>query len=241
MYFVVNDFLGDKLTVGRLSTLGVTNGLLNGKDNNNDGLKLTKQWGNLLFSGLWTVQATDSEVGLYNLDFFANDNLKFNVGYQVGNWTDSPWYLGETNLDEVTKSADFGTQVKLGGLFVTGEWVDTKHSGIKDTAFAYQITNGTTGFLYPTYNLVDASRAHSDAFAVSYRKINGYATPGGLSSFNPTPAGNWGVDWDTQGYFFTYQNVLSKSIVWTAEYQTLKDVSDGMPYKTWNTSLQFFF
>jgi hypothetical protein len=100
---------------------------------------------------------------------------------------------------------------------------------------------GISGFLYPTYNLVDPKKEHSEAFALSYRRIHGNTAPGGLSAFTPN-APAWGVDYVAQGYYLAYQNVFSKDVVWTAEYQDLSIPGDNSEkYKTWSTNVQFFF
>jgi len=249
-YFNIKNFLGaDCLILGRLDTRGVTNGLLNGKDSNNDGVKVTKKFGDVTFNGIFTDQGTNTEVALYNFDFKPADNLKINVGYQAVNLTNSIWPMSsEPSIDLTAKSSDIGVQCKLGGVYLTGEYVNSRLSAATVgeetmTAYAFQITNGVSGYLYPTYNLVDANKAHSDAFALSYRKVNLFATPLMSTFGNDYYAGQFlPLDAATKGFFFTYQNVLSKDVVWTAEYQDLKFIEElPLPVKIFSTSVQFFF
>jgi len=129
-YLSFKDIIGlDGLTIGRFDTTGATNGLLNGKSGNNDGLKLAKKFGAATFSAMSTDLSQNSEVVLYNLDYRASDAVKLNVGYQVGNWSGAPYGPLPWLAYGVTKSTDVGLQAKFGDLRFTAEYVKTKIKG----------------------------------------------------------------------------------------------------------------
>jgi len=265
MYFTFSDVIFDKVTLGRFGTLGVTNGLLNGSTGNNDGIKVEKCLGdNAKFTAMFfdvSGNSASNEIGLANIDFKLGDASGLNIGYQTANLKDLTSY-NELNGSLKAKSYDVGAFTKLGNVNLTGEYVKTSFAdGVAANtgdakAWAVQLSTGVTPYLYPTYILVDPTKAHSDAFALSYRKVDSGATPV-TSAFFPSAPVITGANGDlnktglaadnnVKGYYFTYQNVLSKGVVFTAEYQDLKAVTaDGDGYfakdKVYNASFQFFF
>jgi hypothetical protein len=263
MYFTFSDVLFDQVTLGRFSTLGVTNGLMNASTGNNDGIKIVSSLGdNTKFTGMFFDVKGNSdnganEVGIANIDFKLGESSGLNFGYEtakinaVENWpTTSDIASGKT------RSYDVGAYTKFGAVYLTGEYVKTSFRDTNEPdakAYAVQISNGVNPYLYPTYPLlVDANKEHSNGFALSYRRIEDGAVPL-LSCFGPSATAltgtdnganhaDFAADNDVKGFFFTYQNVLSKGVVFTAEYQDLKSVTDDtLKDKTYNASFQFFF
>lgn len=248
-YFDVKNFLGavDNFRIGRFGTGGITNGLLNYQSSNNDGFILTKKLGAATFNGMMIDVGNNSQVNLFNLDFKVADNVKMNVGYETTNLAKIAWPF-TTATDYKTTSYDVGAQVQLGAFTLTGEYVSTKDKINNTTpkAYALQITNGVTGLLYPEKDLVNYSKPHTDAFAISYRSIENNAVPymSGFKKASPICISTLAQDNDVKGYYITYQNVVSKGIIWTVEYQSLKqkaDVAAAQKDNLWNTHFQFFF
>ena len=268
-YFDVKDFCGmfDNLRVGRFGTYDYTNGLLNGSTNNNDGVIINKKLGDVNFAALVYDVATNSEIQLYNFDYKTGDGLKLNVAYEKTNFSNasgntttatSYWPVAGTNgLPGLkTDSIDFGAQYKLGNLWLTGEYVNTKeksNNNMTRKAYALQISNGVSPYFYPNSIIVNPLKPHTDAFSLSYRSIDPNATPL-VSTFNgasPVIAASANAynstmaqDNDVKGLFFVYQNVVAKNVVMTIEYQSLKqksDVASRASDNCWDISWQMYF
>ena len=253
--FVVKDFLGgiDNLTIGRFGTMGWTPGLLQSKTSNNDGISVAKKFGDVSFRAAALDVAPQSQVSFFSLGIKPADNFKLGIAYQTATFrpsTDFKWPINALASSLKTKSFDANVAVKLGAFNLTGEYVSTKEETAADKtrkAYAVQFTNGVTDCFYPVFNLVDPKKVHTDAFSISYRSIENNAVPitsGFSASTNvfgsASPTMN--LDNDVKGYFLVYQNVVSKGVVWSVEFQDLKDKTDGtFKDKTWNTSFQFFF
>ena len=255
--FVVKDFLGgiDSLTVGRFGTSGWTPGLLQAKTSNNDGIAIVKKLGDVSLRAAAFNVAPQSQVNFFSLGLKPADNLKLNVAYQTATFRPDAstvkWPLtGVLGSAIKTKSFDVSAIVKVGGFNLTGEYVSTKEETANDAtkkAYAIQLTNGVTDNFYSTFNIVDPTKAHTDAFAISYRSIENNAVPltSGFNSITNvfgTGSTTMNNDNDVKGYFLAYQNVVSKGVIWSVEFQDLKDKSTGsFKDKTWNTSFSFFF
>ena len=138
----------------------------------------------------------------------------------------------------------------MGNLNLTGEYVSTKEETNSDRtrkAYAVQLTNGVTDSFYPVFNIVDPKKAHTDAFSISYRSIENNAVPvtsgfNGSTNVFGSASTTMNLDNDVKGYYLAYQNVVSKGVIWSVEFQDLKDKTTGdYKDKVWNTSFQFFF
>ena len=253
--FVVKDFLGgiDTMTIGRFGTLGWTPGLLQAKTSSNDGIAIVKKFGDVSFRASTFDVGTQSYVNFFSLGTKIADNVKLGVAYQktaLRTGSGVVWPLAAIGSDLKTKSFDANVAVKMGSFNLTGEYVSTKEETNADKtrkAYAVQLTNGVTDCFYPTFNIVDPKKPHTDAFSISYRSIEANAVPvtSGFSAITNvfgTASATMGLDNDVKGYYLAYQNVVSKGVVWSVEYQDLKDKATGLVKdKTWNTSFQFFF
>jgi len=272
-YFTFKGALFDQLTIGRFDSLGATNGLLNAKTGNLDGVKVfTSLSDNVKFVGAFVdakpySDASDTygtnEVAIGNFIFKTAENTAFSLGYQTVNLGERGWPLANdttTRYDVKADSLDVGAYTKLGNVYLTGEYVNTKvknfsvngasQPNLTTKAYALQLSTGVVPYFYPTFNLVDPTKAHSDAFAISYRKIDSLAIPGtsgfgGASqvatSVSGGANGSLAQDNNVKGYYLTYQNVLSKGVVLTTEYQDLKEVVGTGKDSLYTASLQFFF
>ena len=253
--FIVKDFLGgiDNLTVGRFGTSGWTPGLLQSKTSNNDGVAIVKKFGDVSFRAAAFDVAPQSQVNFFSLALKPADNFKLGIAYQTSVFrpgTSVNWPITTLASSLKTKSFDANVAFKMGSFNLTGEYVSTKEETNADAtkkAYAVQLTNGVTDCFYPVANLVDPKKPHTDAFSLSYRSIEANAVPF-TSGFNASTnvfgsaSATMNMDNDVKGYYLTYQNVVSKGVIWSVEYQDLKDKASGnYKDKTWNTSLQFFF
>ncbi|MBP2642661.1 MAG: hypothetical protein H6Q67_548 [Firmicutes bacterium] len=265
-WFEAKNFMGsfDSARIGRFGTYNYTNGLLSGKSSNCDGVILTKKISDkATFAGLLFDTGANSEVKLLNVDYKPNSNLKYNFAYEDANFSAGTWPLSSsTDLTNglKTRSYDFGTQMKLGNLRLTGEYVYTKDitaGNIGRKAYAFQLTNGVMPYFFPNALIVDSTKAHTDAWAVIYRSIDNHAVPV-TSTFsgyqvvftgyeNGVNGTGLAQDNDVKGWSAEYQNVVSKNVVWTIEVQSLKQKSTPNAGTAtakdvvWDTSLQFIF
>jgi len=267
MYFTFSGVLFDQATIGRFATNGVTNGLLNSRTGNNDGVKVVSKLGDSTkFTGAYydvkpfnTVNGAgtgSNEIGVANFDFKVGDASNINIGYQTDHLTNiGAWPIVTSATKNLrAHSYDLGGYTKLGNMYLTGEYVTTKYQANSNPdakAFAIQLTNGVSPVFYPILTaFVDQSKPHTDAFSISYRKIDAGAVPF-VSAFkggDPICAATTGAannslaqDDNIKGYYFAYQNVLSKGVVFTAEYQDLKQVVGTKKDGIYATSLQFYF
>ena len=251
-WFEAKNFMGgtfDSARIGRFGTYNYGNGLLQGKSSNCDGVILTKKLGSkVTAAGLLFDAGYNSEVKMLNFDYKANKNVKINVAYEDGNFSNNTnWPVSGTNnlYPDITtagglkvQSFDVGTQMKLGnGLTLTGEYVSTKDVTNNKTpkAYAIQLTNGVSPYFVPNALIVNSNNAHTDAWAVVYRSIDNNAVPvtSTFNGYQPVMTGyangvnGAGIaqDNDVKGWLVEYQNVISKNVVWTIEVQSLKQKS----------------
>jgi len=270
MYFTFSNVIFDQDTIGRFSTNGVTNGLLSSRTGNNDGIKVVSKLGdaakftamyydvkpydNLESDGKTASGTGSNEIGLANIDFKVGDASNINIGYENAHLSYmDKWPTVSAYTAEKSHSYDLGGYTKLGNVYLTGEYVKT--TAVVDNvsgngkAIALQLTNGVTPSFYPVYNIVDPTKEHTDAFAISYRKIDGYSVPfvSGFKGADPIAGvvggknNSLAQDDNVKGYYFAYQNVLSKGVVLTFEYQDLKQVVGTAKDSMYNANLQFFF
>lgn len=137
---------------------------------------------------------------------------------------------------------------KVGDFTIVGEYavshLNTPVGNIMDKsprAWAIQFSNGVNraDWFYPTQRTyVDYRKPHTDAFAISYR----YAQPGAIPPSQGFPRALWygspaykvnGVTADVtdniKGWYFSYENVISKNVVLGLDYQDVKFTNSGAP------------
>jgi hypothetical protein len=265
MFFTFNNVIFDQTTIGRFSTNGVTNGLLNSRTGNNDGVKIVTKLGNAAkFTGIYydVKPYTDAdgnivgsnEVGIANIDFKVGDSSNINVAYQTTHLDNAgKWPTTNALTNFKAKSLDIGGYTKLGNVWLTGEYVrtDLRDNAVDSgKAWAIQLTNGVTPVFYPINSaFVDTNKPHTAAFSLSYRKVDSLATPftSAFKGADPVAAvedganGTLAQDDNVKGYYLAYQNVLSKGVVFTVEYQSLKNVVGNGKDNVYASSFQFYF
>jgi hypothetical protein len=181
-----------------------------------------------------------------------NDKMNLGLGYF---WSDAmatakPNGTGDLNIDSITagatgytssKGASVAFDYKLGKYTLMTDYMMTKLDGVaagsrlsdSPKGWAVQISNSVgPKVYYNAVNLVDKTKAGTDAWMFGYRSIDAGAVPHGVGGFNtigvayagPTNPYNvftHGTD-NVNVWSFVYQNVLRKNVIMTLEYQDFK-------------------
>jgi hypothetical protein len=264
-FFAIKDFAGvDKWTLGRQGVYTGL-GLLFAESNGKDGLRLDTKLGDITtLTAFHVVAAKQTEVSAINFTFNPNKETVFNIGYAQTSPTTTGW--SESALDAYkATSFDVGIAGKLGDFWLKGEYVATK---LKNTlnydyskspkAFSFELSNSVNPIFSATGNMVDPMKAHTDAFAIGYRSIDKNALATTFSAYDAQlgngPAARDGSaaingfaqDNNAKGFFFEYQNVLSKGLVFSFDYADLKEKNVGAGLqpqkdKLWMGRLEFYF
>ncbi|QDR80277.1 S-layer homology domain-containing protein [Sporomusa termitida] len=260
-FFNIKDFAGiDMITIGRFGTHGITNGLLNAKSMNNDGVIFTQKLSDVTTAQFMVADvATNSEFGLLNLNFKASKDLKLNIAYTdygFGNVAASPLFVPTAWNNMGGNQIDVGLNYKHGGLYLMSEYVANKisegaYSGTNPKAWMVQLATNPSTVIYPFAGIVNPAKAHDQGFLINYRNIDANAVPvmsayAGASSYNGNAMAQALVngmytDDNVKALTVAYQNVFSKGVVFTAAYSDLKQKVGTLKDKEWDLSFQFFF
>lgn len=263
-FFTFKDVAGvDSVVMGRFGTHGITNGLLNAKSMNNDGMIITQKLSDVTTAQFMIADvATNSEFAILNLNFQpANKDLKFNIGYtDYGFGTVYPAAYSRffpaawNNMSG--NQIDLGLNYKLGGLYLMGEYVVNKidqgaYSNTDPKAWVLQLATNKSTIIYPFAGIVNPAKAHDKGFLLQYRSIDANAVPvmsaySGANTYNGNTTSQalvngMYVDDNVNAFTAAYQNVFSKGVVFTASYTDLKQKVGTLKDQEWDLSFQFFF
>ncbi len=270
-YITSKNVLGfDQIIYGR-QNLTWGQAFLGYKSGYNDGVTFVKKFSDAvdLKMGAYIVSQEPAATGTFSgdsqeLQFLAlgvkvDDNLKF-IGSVYNNNQFQKASTSAFNYGyNKTTGYTLGFAEKMGKWTLAGEYADASLTNPVNAAngakaYGIQITNGTNApnQFYPSQRfVVDYKKPGTDAFAVSYRKVEKGAFPNGFGFSNGTAqisplyklnANAVGSIDNLKGFYYLYQNVLSKGLVMSLEYQSLKFVDTGIPFdNTYKLSFQVVF
>jgi hypothetical protein len=255
MFFTTKNVLGlDKVTYGRQG-IAFGNNLLGYKSSDNDGVVIDSKMGNIAFkAGVLDVKNPGASP---SNDWNANEFTFANFGIPLDKTVDLNLAYYRSTIAGTgftgTTGVDVGTNVKIGDFTLTGEYVKSNLGDAtaavtnkNPKAYALQLTNGLNyKVFYPGVTfMVDVKKPGTDAWALAYYNIQNNSIPDGLGAFNKSAvnsAGDISAN-NTKGYYITYQNVVAKNIVFSFEYQDIKNQDTGTQKdKTYQGHFQFVF
>lgn len=251
----------DRIRVGRSSFDAITFGLLS-KADSADGLLAEKTFGKTTFTAYtgnvrtskyltsdgYVTRNDAHQVTSTQFTFKPNKKLTLKTGYY---WADIPGTSTpdgtgtlNTNIGSYDTSHGYtlGVGYRFGGLTIFADYVGTTLKGARDLpsspkGWAVELTNSKEPMVfYNAVNLVNPSKAHTDAWMISYRDVSAGAIPDYCGGFS-----TMGVAYATQPYsifmhatdnvkawYLAYQSVISKNVVLSLEYQNFRIKDRGL-------------
>lgn len=251
----------DRIRVGRSSFDAITFGLLS-KADSADGLLAEKTFGKTTFTAYtgnvrtskyltsdgYVTRNDAHQVTSTQFTFKPDKKLTLKTGYY---WADIPGTSTpdgtgtlNTNIGSYDTSHGYtlGVGYRFGGLTIFADYVGTTLKGARDLSsspkgWAVELTNSKEPMVfYNAVNLVDPSKAHTDAWMISYRDVSAGAIPDYCGGFS-----TMGVAYATQPYsifmhatdnvkawYLAYQSVISKNVVLSLEYQNFRIKDRGL-------------
>lgn len=278
MNATAKNFLGfDSVRVGRSALDFYTTGTFGGPMNY-DGVTVNKKFGNVSFKGwTGTIKSIVTSAGNNNtnqlstgqLEFKLANNLNLKTGYYWAN-EEGKSDLKGTGLNtkagygyDSSQGWTTGFDYKIGKITILGDYISTT---LNDTigglpsnpkAWAVQVSNSQgPAVLYPAVNLVNPAKKGTDAWMIGYRSIDAGAVPAGAGGWDQTAVSNTtqpynvsfhGTD-NVKVLFLGYQNVVSKNVIASLEYQDFKIKNRGLTDlpsdkldKTYMLKLELFY
>lgn len=241
----------DAITFGFLSKADSADGVLAEKTFGKT--KFTTYTGNVrtskyLSSDGYVTQNDAHQITTGQFTFKPNEKLTLKTGYY---WADIPGTSTpdgtgtlNTNVGSFDSSRGYtlGAGYRFGNLTLFGDFVGTTLRGSRNLpsrpkGWAVELTNSKSPMVfYNSVNLVDPAKPHTDAWMISYRDVDAGAIPdycGGFSTMavayptQPYSVFMHATD-NIRAWYLAYQNVISKNVVLSLEYQNLRIKDRGL-------------